>query len=374
MITISLCMIVRNEEAVLARCLNSIQDVADEIIIIDTGSDDNTKEIAQHYTPFVYDFSWCDDFAAARNFSFSKATMDYCMWMDADDILPPIEKTKLLNQKQQMTCDTAPDIIMLKYATAFDSKNNPTFSFYRERLLRRECSFLWKGRVHETIALSGKIEYLDIYFAHYSQKKVYGDRNLKIYERMKAECEHFSPRDRFYYARELYYHNQYSNAIENFLQFLTCPDAFVENQVDACRFAAYCCYPLNEPKRALQFLLRGLSYRTPSGELCCDLGKHFMDRSDYTQAIFWYLAALHAPKETQNGGFISEECYDYLPCLQLSICYDRLGQTQKALQYHKLAGTYQPDGIYYLRNQPYFLMKEKELVYETHSNFMHTLN
>ena len=77
MVTISLCMIVKNEEKVLARCLDSVADLVDEIIIVDTGSSDATKEIASRYTDQVYDFAWQDDFAAARNFSFSKASMDY---------------------------------------------------------------------------------------------------------------------------------------------------------------------------------------------------------------------------------------------------------------------------------------------------------
>ena len=85
--TISLCMIVKNEEMHIARCLDSVAGLADEIIIIDTGSDDRTKEIASGYTSKVYSYPWKDDFSEARNYSFSKASMDYCMWLDADDIL-----------------------------------------------------------------------------------------------------------------------------------------------------------------------------------------------------------------------------------------------------------------------------------------------
>ncbi len=75
--TISLCMIVRNEAESLARCLESAKGVADEIILVDTGSTDGTIDIAKRYTQKVYEFAWVDDFAAARNFAFSKATRQY---------------------------------------------------------------------------------------------------------------------------------------------------------------------------------------------------------------------------------------------------------------------------------------------------------
>ena len=90
MVTISLCMIIKNEEAVLERCLESIQDVVDEIVIVDTGSTDKTKEIAARYTDRIYDFPWCDDFSAARNFAFSKGMGEYLLWMDADDVFPSV--------------------------------------------------------------------------------------------------------------------------------------------------------------------------------------------------------------------------------------------------------------------------------------------
>ena len=78
---ISLCMIVKNEEKVLGRCLESAKRLADEIVIVDTGSEDRTREIARQYTSRVYEIPWRDDFSQARNFSFSRLSgSTACGW------------------------------------------------------------------------------------------------------------------------------------------------------------------------------------------------------------------------------------------------------------------------------------------------------
>ena len=82
MAEISLCMIVRDERETLARCLDSVKEAVDEIIIVDTGSKDETREIARRYTPHVYDFFWKDDFSAARNESLRMQPVIFsCGWM-----------------------------------------------------------------------------------------------------------------------------------------------------------------------------------------------------------------------------------------------------------------------------------------------------
>ncbi|WP_139996968.1 glycosyltransferase family 2 protein [Paenibacillus paridis] len=84
---LSICMIVKDEQEVLERCLKSISTLADEIIIIDTGSTDRTKEIAKQYTEHVYDFKWCNDFSAARNESLKYATSKWVLVLDADEYI-----------------------------------------------------------------------------------------------------------------------------------------------------------------------------------------------------------------------------------------------------------------------------------------------
>ncbi len=85
--TISLCMIVKNEGAYLAQCLVNLKPVVNEMIVVDTGSDDNTKEIGSIFGARVFDFKWVDDFSEARNFSISKARGEWVLVMDADEII-----------------------------------------------------------------------------------------------------------------------------------------------------------------------------------------------------------------------------------------------------------------------------------------------
>ena len=91
---ISLCMIIKDEEKLLDRFLKKVTKYVDEIIIVDTGSKDSSKIIAKAHTPFVYDFKWNDDFSKARNFSISKATKEWILWLDPDEYVVGLDKIK----------------------------------------------------------------------------------------------------------------------------------------------------------------------------------------------------------------------------------------------------------------------------------------
>ena len=93
---VSLTIIVRDEEKNLSRCLESVRGIFDEIVVVDTGSVDRTPEIAREYGARVFDFVWVDDFAAARNAALARARGDYAFWLDADDVIEPPEREKLV--------------------------------------------------------------------------------------------------------------------------------------------------------------------------------------------------------------------------------------------------------------------------------------
>jgi O-antigen biosynthesis protein len=95
--TLSLCMIVKDEEEYLPKCLASVKSVVDEMIIVDTGSTDRTVDIAKAFGAQVYDFEWTNSFSDARNFSLSKASGDWVLVLDGDEVISPMDHRLLAN-------------------------------------------------------------------------------------------------------------------------------------------------------------------------------------------------------------------------------------------------------------------------------------
>lgn len=353
--TISLCMIVKNEEDVLARCLDSAAPAADEIIIADTGSDDNTIEIAKKYTDKIYNFKWCDDFAAARNFAFSKATMQYCMWLDADDVITKENLKRLIKIKNDL--NPSADIIMLPYYLTLNPDGTPGFWFYRERIIRNSAVFKWEGEVHEVIAPSGKIIYENAAVIHKKTHPSDSDRNLRILEKAKNGPNGLSARQRFYYGRELYEHNRLQEAAKVLKEFISSRDGWTENKIEACRILSLCAEKTDDRNGAYAALFDSFRFDFPRAETCCQLGSLFLGDNQYSIAAYWYKAALSIPYRPDNGGFVNSDCYGYLPCIQLCVCYDRIGDFKRASEYNDKAGEYKPNSPEVSFNRAYFKNK-----------------
>ncbi len=352
MASISLCMIVRNEEAVLKRCLESVAPAVDEIILVDTGSTDGTKEIAAQFTDKIYDFAWVDDFAAARNASFSKAAGDYILWLDADDVLLPEDLDALLYLKNRLDHDPV-DVVMMRYNTGFDSRGNPTFYFERERLVRREAGPVWRGRVHEYMYCPGSRIKVNIAVTHRSVKTVYTTRNLQIYEKMEATGEQFTPRDLFYYGRELYYHHRYDGAIQKLQAFLSAGDGWLPDQLEACKFLSAALQAKGNWSQAFAVLCHGLSLGAPRADLVCGCGDLLLEKEDYPAAVCWYKWALALPNHLHDG-FVNTDYNGFLPYLRLCVCYDRMGDHAAAARCNAQAAVYRPDDAAVQQNAAYF--------------------
>lgn len=145
--TVSIALIVKNEEQTLDRCLASLAGAVDEIVVVDTGSSDATVAVARRYTDRICDFPWRDDFAAARQFAFEQTHGDWVGWVDADDVVVGAE------QIRSVAAAASPVVgaIYWRYAMDFDAAGQPQCQFWRERLVRNDGSWRWQGRIHEVL-------------------------------------------------------------------------------------------------------------------------------------------------------------------------------------------------------------------------------
>lgn len=350
--TVSLCMIVRDEEAVLGRCLDSVAGLFDEIIVTDTGSRDATVRIAAGHGARVHHFTWCDDFAAARNASFSHATSDFLFWMDADDVLTEENRRGFFALKSALTPET--DVVLMPYETAFDEDGKATFTFLRERLIRRALPHRWAGYVHEVLCYEGRETVSGVAVTHKSIKTAYSDRNLKLYELHMTRGDPFTPRDIFYWGREQYYHGRDREATETLTAFLHHPGGWVENKIDACRLLATMAVRAGDTGAALAAYAQTFRYGTPRAEVCTDIGQLLADRGEWDGAIFWFRAALDAPLPDDSRGFRDTTRARFDPLLGLCMCYDRLGEREQALHFHRMAAALRPKAPAVLYNQKYF--------------------
>ncbi|GHU53276.1 glycosyl transferase [Clostridia bacterium] len=338
MITISLCMIVRDEEETLARCLECAKAFADEIIIVDTGSVDSTVEIAKNYTDKVFEFKWVDDFSKARNFSFSHATMDYQMWLDADDIISEQDQQAISELKNTLEPDI--DMVYMQYKVS-------ELNYSRERLIKNiKALQRWNGAIHECIAPVGNIIYADITITHAKVKQTAPDRNLNIFKKMLERGEHLVPREQYYYARELMWVGRNDEATALMETLIKRTDVWIENRISAC-------LDLYNMTKNASFLYKSFELATPRAEICYELGNYYLSTNEYKRAIWWYESALKCTPS--NGGFNVTDCYGFNPYLQLCICYDKLGDKQTAIEYNKKAEAIKPDHPSVVFNNNYFL-------------------
>ncbi|MFD0717398.1 glycosyltransferase [Paenibacillus sp. GCM10027626] len=351
MITISLCMIVKNEEKSLAKCLSSVKGIADEINIVDTGSSDRTKEIAAQFTDRVFDFEWIDDFAAARNYAFSKATKKYILWLDADDFIKEKDRLLFIQLKKKLSLDV--DSVSMHYNLAVDEAGNVTSRLKRNRLVRRDRNFQWIGVVHEFLAVYGNIQSSEIGITH-SKDKVYTDRNLQIYLKREQEGKPFTPRDLYYFANELRDHAHYRKAILYYEQFLDGKQGWIEDNIQACLKMGDCYVKLGNKDKQIESICLTLLYDKPRAEFCCTMGNYFLEDNQYQSAIYWYTEATNYKPDSSNMGMDNPYFYTWLPHLQLCLCYDRLGQYEKANEHNERALSYHPQHPSMLYNKEYF--------------------
>jgi glycosyltransferase involved in cell wall biosynthesis/tetratricopeptide (TPR) repeat protein len=210
---VSLCMIVKNEEANLLACLQSVAGLVDEIIVIDTGSTDRTKEIAAACGARVFTFPWVDSFAAARNESLRNASGDWIFWLDADDRLDADNRRKLRELFAELKDENA--AFVMKCLCLPDPQTGTATRVDHVRLFRNDPAVRWEYRVHEQVLPSlrrcgAAVRWVDVVIQHTGyqdpalrRRKLERDRRLLEMESAEKPDDPFILFNRGCIAQEL---------------------------------------------------------------------------------------------------------------------------------------------------------------------------
>ena len=341
---LSVCMIVKNEEKVLERCLRSIHGIADEIIVVETGSTDKTKEIALQYTDKVYDFEWANDFAKARNYAASKATGEWILAIDADEY---VDRDQFEKFKEQLKTDPPNlEINAVEIISFVGRKAEFTFKNLHARFYKNNSKIKYFRPIHEDLKYIDDREYqlgvvdLQLFHSGYMkgtiQEKEKSKRNLPLL----LNLENKKSIDYFYIGNEyrnlgdldkaiLYYQKAYkereSDQAEYILQLLIfLIDALYKKKryrealevIQSCEIAY--------PKLADFKYYKGLIYQA-------------QNKYNKAKSIFEHILSNKYRLSAR-----SEEFKEYAPLVNLANIYEEKGNLHKAVEYYSKALSINP--------------------------------
>lgn len=342
---ISLCMIVKNEERLLHHSLNNVDRYVDEIIIVDTGSTDRTKEIARSCGAAVYDFPWCDDFSTARNFSLDQASCDWVLVIDADEVIIDFNVDQIQNiilaEPEHPVVGRIKLINIVVEATAEKRSSERISRLFNRRL------FHYEGAIHEQIVRKDGKQFItvpvEITVEHcgYSQEVIRRtdkiSRNITLLERALEK----SPADTYllYQIGKVYYMGKnYDKAAAYFRRALALPLNFsLEYAQDLVETYGYTLINSGSYVEALSLKDYEVYYAGTTNYLFL-MGLVFMNNGMLSLAIEQFLQCIDN-KEGKVEGTNS-----YLPKYNIAVIYECLGYKAEAASYYEKCGNY-PDAL-----------------------------
>jgi len=335
---LSLCMIVKDEEDFLEQCLQSVKGYIDEIIIVDTGSTDNTKKIAAKFTEKVFDYQWNNSFSDARNFSLEQATGDWVLTLDADEIIATCDLKKIRETierenditgyvliQRNYTDDVQRDNFHLREAdSSAESKGFLGWSESPICRLFRNNNVRFEGEVHELIEPSikkagGTIEMLPIAIHHYKEQRNAKRKQLKLqqYRELclkKIRNNPSNPRAHNEMGTILRILGEHQQALEHFTQAYALQPTFVE----AAFGAGISCNALNRPQEAIEWFRKVLQSTPAHKETLMSMSVSYAKLERLQDAISVALKALELDRNNTKAA------------INLAAFYEKNGNDEQA--------------------------------------------
>lgn len=350
---VSLCMIVKNEEACLPGCLRSVRGVADEIIVVDTGSTDGTVKVAESFGAKVYRSEWNDSFSEARNCSLSKATKDWILVMDADDVFEREDLQKLLS----ITRDGDGETDVYCGRTLCYSGDTPdggsVLLNMNVRLIRNNRGLCYRGRIHEQIvrmengrAVPFRIAAADIRFHHYGylssciEAKDKHARNIALIGK-ELEERPDDPFMLFNLGNEYFAMKEIEKSFGYYVESLEKTDFSQGYAPMLLLRAAICCDILHRDGELFRFVRLGLHRYPHMTDFEFLRGNALLRQKRLTAALRSYLRCVRMGEPPADSNSVLG-VGTFRPELALSNVYERLGEYDKALRHCEKALRYNP--------------------------------
>ena len=336
-------MIVKNEDKNLKSCLSKIAAFVNEIIIVDTGSTDNTKHIATEFTDKTYDFEWCNNFSKARNFSISKASKEWILLLDADEFVTDFCRYNvdefIKNSSNKNKVGRIQRINIME-----DLSGNKKYIERVNRLFNKNY-FHYEGIIHEQIiALDGKTyetQILDITAEHVGYTKEVLNRTDKLkrnIDLLEEAVKNNSEDPYLYYqlGKSYYMLKNYTTAVlyfEKALSFqLDFRFEYVEDLVETYGYSL-----INSGRYSEALILENcleVYARFPDFHFL--MGLIYMNNAKFTQAVESFLECTKFAYSKVEGITTYSSYYN------IGVIYDVLGFREKAIEYYEMCGNYEP--------------------------------
>jgi glycosyltransferase involved in cell wall biosynthesis len=328
-VSLSICLIIKNEEKYLSRCLSSIKDIASEIIVVDTGSTDNSILITSEYTDQIYSCKWKDDFSLARNFCLDKAEGDWILVLDGDE------------EVDRKCLDLLTEIIQVQDIDAYlvTINNNPentqelmAISDLQPRLFRNNKQYRYRGIIYEQILDSilrskpyARIEIArDIHIMHYGYVKEDKEnrhrlmRNTDLISKALYREEEEAIKY-FYLGREYYLHHKFADALVHFLFVYDQADLQADYFPELLRSISVSLYMLDRSADALTFIDNALTILADMGDLHYIKAVVYKNNYEYAKAYRAYKKCLTLPDQSFHYSSVycqyKDKIYFYMGCL-----------------------------------------------------------
>ena len=297
-------MITKNEEAFLEQCLNSVKDIVDEIIIVDTGSTDNTKNIAKKFNAKIFDFSWIDDFSAAKNESLKHATKQWILVLDADEVIEKKDLKKIKNTIENVESNVVGfSLEQRSYINNFFEgaiKNDSDFELVKDypfyithhlvRLFKNNLGFYFKHKIHELVEDSIneknlKYRKLDVVLHHFGSVKninLINEKTQQYSQIILKQLEENPESARYNYqaARMYLGRNDFSNALKYFEKTAKLNPNYklVFSEI------AKIYLQMNDKNRAIEYFKKSIKYNPNNPSPANNLAVVYMSIGKFEQA------------------------------------------------------------------------------------------